>query len=306
MWPADRAVPTADDPAIAVVMVPRPGADGAPPTTADGDPAPTWIFPFDAPASPEEGDNQALAVATQDGSVAYDVAFALVWADEGRAVNVNEAYALASCTGCAAVAVAFQVVLVVGQADVVVPQNIAAAVTYRCVDCVTYALAVQLVLTLTGPLSPETSARLDELWAQIAEFGASVQDVPLDEIRDRLTAFEAELVELVQSDPAAAPASGPAGTAPTTTPTTTPTTSPSGDSPSASPGGSAGDPTSSPSGPTSEPGTTGTATEPATTTTAPTSAPTSEPTSSTTASTTASPGASATRTSPSAAPTTSP
>ena len=66
--------------------------------------------------------------------------------------NTNEAYAAASCDNCAAVAVAFQVVLVVGDADVAVPQNLAVAVNYDCTSCLTYALAVQLFVTLDGPL----------------------------------------------------------------------------------------------------------------------------------------------------------
>ena len=69
----------------------RDGAGGA---------APTWVFPFDRPLPPAEGDNQALAVNTEDGSVLYDVTFALVWADEDTVVNTNEAYAFASCRDC--------------------------------------------------------------------------------------------------------------------------------------------------------------------------------------------------------------
>ena len=50
-------------------------------------------------------------------------------------------------------AVGFQVVLIVGQTDVIVPENLSAAANYNCVRCLTYALASQLVLTLDGPLS---------------------------------------------------------------------------------------------------------------------------------------------------------
>ena len=84
----------------------------------------------------------------------YDVAFALVWVDDDSpALNKNEAYAFASCTNCAAVSVGFQVVLVTGDNHVAVPQNISAAVNYDCVNCLTYALATQLFVTLDGPLS---------------------------------------------------------------------------------------------------------------------------------------------------------
>ena len=43
--------------------------------------------------------------------------------------------------------------LVIGENHVAVPQNISAAVNYDCVNCLTYALATQLFVTLDGPLS---------------------------------------------------------------------------------------------------------------------------------------------------------
>ena len=138
------------------------------------------MFPFNEPEAPAEGDNQALAVNTTDGSIVYDVAFALVWADDGEVLNTNEAYAFASCTGCAAVAIGFQVILVLGQADVVVPQNLAAAVNYNCLECATYALAQQLVLTLDGPLSDAGMAAIEAVWAQIQQFGSTIANVPVE------------------------------------------------------------------------------------------------------------------------------
>ncbi len=89
---------------------------------------------------------------TGDRTVVYDVAVALVRVKDGEvADNRNEAYALASCTSCRTVAVAFQVVLVIRQSDAVVPLNIAVAANGGCVKCVTAALAVQLVVTLRQP-----------------------------------------------------------------------------------------------------------------------------------------------------------
>ena len=166
---------------------------------------------------PEEDGNQSLAVNTTDGSVVYDVAFALVWADDGEDVTTrNEAYAFASCADCAAVAVGFQVVLIVGQTDVIVPENLSAAANYNCVRCLTYALASQLVLTLDGPLSADGMTRLNALWQQIAEYGRNLQNVPLSEIQGRLDAFKLQIMEVIRSDPSATPG-GSTGTAPATT-----------------------------------------------------------------------------------------
>jgi putative peptide zinc metalloprotease protein len=234
VWPQGAALPTAEAPQLAVVMVPRGGR-----AQADGQPPLTWVFPFNRPLPPGDGGNQAMAVNTTDGSTLYDVAFALVWADGDPVANTNEAYALASCTGCQTVAVAFQVVLILGDANVVVPANVAAAVNYSCVQCVTQALATQLVVTLSGPLSAQSTADLAELWKEISAFGAAIQGVPLSELQERLTEYERRILAIVQKDPAwVAPAAGNRPT-PATTSTTGPvgTLSPTAGSTGSSTGG---------------------------------------------------------------------
>jgi putative peptide zinc metalloprotease protein len=225
IWPAGTELPNAERPELAVVLVPRTSGDGSAASGPEGQPAPTWVFPFTRPLPPGEGDNQALAVNTADGSTVYDVAFALVWADGDSVVNTNEAYALASCKDCQTVAVAFQVVLVVGEASVVVPQNLSGAVNYSCVECVTYALAQQLVITLPESLDTDSTARLEALWKEIAAFAASIEDVPLSELQARLSAFGAQILEVVRADPGAAEAGEstgqPSATAPAATPSQT-------------------------------------------------------------------------------------
>ncbi len=145
----------------------------------------------------------------------YDVAFALVWAEDGDTVDTrNEAYAFASCADCAAVAVGFQVVLIVGQTDVIVPENLSASANYNCVRCLTYALASQLVLTLDGPLSSDGMTRLNELWQEIAAYGKDLRNQPLSEIQGRLSAYKEQIMAVIKADPSATPA-GSAGTAPT-------------------------------------------------------------------------------------------
>lgn len=223
LWPAGAEKPTREQPQLSMVLVPRDAGTAG----AGAEAPPSWVFPFDRPAAPEEDGNQSLAVNTTDGSVVYDVAFALVWADDGGDVTTrNEAYAFASCADCAAVAVGFQVVLIVGQTDVIVPENLSAAANYNCVRCLTYALASQLVLTLDGPLSADGMTRLNALWQQIAEYGRNLQNVPLSEIQGRLDAFKLQIMEVIKSDPSATPG-GSTGTAPATTgsspgPSTTP------------------------------------------------------------------------------------
>jgi putative peptide zinc metalloprotease protein len=194
---ADAEVPTEAGPQLAVIARP---SEGSPEADAGEQPE-AWVFPFDQPLAPEPGDNQALAVATEDGTVTYDVALALVWVEDGEAaLNTNEAYAFASCDTCAAVSVAFQVVFVVGDNDVAAPQNLAGAVNYDCVNCLTYALDQQLFITLDGPLTEEAMAQLDDIWEQLAAFGQDIASIPLDEIQDRLDEFEEAILAVIEAD----------------------------------------------------------------------------------------------------------
>jgi putative peptide zinc metalloprotease protein len=190
IWP-DRTtdVPSRERPTLAVVMVP-----------VNDDNAPTWVFPFNRPAPPGEGDNQALAVNTKDGTVVYQVAFALVWVTDGSVTNTNEAYAFASCTNCAAVAVGFQVVLVLGDVDVAIPQNLAGSVTYSCVSCVAYALASQLVVTLPGELGPTAMDELARIWDEIKVFGENIADVPLSDLQAHLDGYKSRIVAIIERD----------------------------------------------------------------------------------------------------------
>lgn len=278
MWPSDAELPTREEPQLATVLVPtEPTAGALAATTSapqEGDVeqagAGTWIFPFDEPLAPGEGDNQALAVNTTDDTVTYSVAFALVWADGETPVdNTNEAYAIASCDNCAAVAVAFQVVLVVGEADVAVPTNASVAVTYDCTSCLTYSLAVQLFVTLEGPLSDDAMARMEELWARIMAYGQSIGSVPLDQIQAQLTAFEEQIVAIIEEDqgpltedPTASESASPSGSA-----SPTELASPSSSSEPTESAGPAGSTSPSPTSSTSS-----TSTSPA-----PTSSPTPTP-----------------------------
>ena len=215
LWPAGAEMPTRESPRLSMLLVPRDSAAAVPAgATGSGSSdssatAPSWVFPFNRPGAPKPDGNQALAVNTTDGSVVYDVAFALVWAEEGEPVDTrNEAYAFASCQGCAAVAVGFQVVLIVGQADVVVPENLSAAANYNCLDCLTYALASQLVLTLDGPLSDGGMARLESLWDEIADFGRNIQNMPLSEIQSKLSEYKDRIAAIIRADPSTSQTGG--------------------------------------------------------------------------------------------------
>ena len=180
------------------------------------------MFPFDQPLPPEDGDNQAAAYNTTDDSLTYDVAFALVWATGDEVLNVNEAHAYASCSRCVTVAVAFQVVLIMDDAQVVVPQNLAVAANYQCYRCITAAIANQLVLSVEETPGEEQLLALGAVWDRLTEFGQNITTYPLAEIADQLDGFEAEIMAILGSAPPPAPA-----TTSTPSPSPSATTDPS-------------------------------------------------------------------------------
>ncbi|MBV9594993.1 MAG: hypothetical protein JO147_14495 [Actinobacteria bacterium] len=234
VWPANAPRPTAQHPQVAMVLTPR-------------DPSqPTWVFPFNRPAPPGLGDNQALAVADKNGSAAYAVAFALVTATSDTVLNKNEAYAFASCTDCSAVAISFQVILIVGDAHVDAPQNISAAVSYNCIRCMTAALAIQLDVSIPTQPDAATMAKLLQLWSQIQTFGTQLAGLTLDQIRAQLVTYEQQILTIVKpyAQASATATSSPSPSAPTST-ATGPSGTPTGTAPATPSGSGTAAPTTS-------------------------------------------------------------
>jgi putative peptide zinc metalloprotease protein len=191
-------------------------------------------FPFSLPSAPRPGDNQAVAINTTDGSTVYDVAVVLLTLQDGQDVgNANTAYALASCARCRTVAVAFQVLLVVGHSDYIAPVNAAVAGNQDCLQCVTTALAQQLVVTLRETPSPEVQAQLQTAMARLGNLKgldpALIYSELADVQRDIVTALtDAGLVEAVTTTQATASATPDPGVSasPTAAPTDSSTPDP--------------------------------------------------------------------------------
>jgi putative peptide zinc metalloprotease protein len=200
-------------------------------------------LPFALPDDLRPGETRALATNTQDGSTVYDVAYALVTVTDGAPVTqVNDAWALASCTACTTVAVSFQVVLVVGHSDVITPINAAVAANKGCLRCVTSALAVQLIVSVKEAPSPEVQAQLNAALAKLdAKVDPSQLVAQVTAVQKEVVAIltDADLVDApVVTAVASATASPSAGS--TTSATASATTSPSPSSaPSATPTASA-------------------------------------------------------------------
>ena len=103
-----------------------------------------------APTAASAGDNAAIAVNTKDGTTVFKVAFAIRHVMGDVVDETNGAVAYASCTDCAAVAIAFEIVLVEGNPSTVTPTNVAIAFNENCESCVAIAEAYQFVLGTGG------------------------------------------------------------------------------------------------------------------------------------------------------------
>ena len=105
--------------------------------------------------------------------------------DELGSRNVAEAFSH-DCTGCRAVAVAFQAVLATGTPHTVRPENMAVAVNLRCSGCASFAFAFQYVVTTGGPahLRPEGEQAVEQIRQKID--AAANSDLPFDQLNARL------------------------------------------------------------------------------------------------------------------------
>jgi putative peptide zinc metalloprotease protein len=193
-----------------------PGSAGRPGVAILNSGSGSTAFPFQLPGPPGPGDTQALAVNTTDGTVVYKVAYAVLTVQDGAPVtNTNGAYALADCKACAAVAVSFQVVLVVGSSRKVAPIDAAAAVNYDCPACLTVALANQIVVTLG---SQPTADLVQKLQAALQQLDGASSLTSAAAITDLVQQVQKQIDSVLQE-------SGQVTTTPTATTTSAATTS---------------------------------------------------------------------------------
>ena len=159
--------------------------------------------------------NDAVAVNTEDGGSVFRLALSLRYVADGVVDQENLAIAYASCTDCQTVALAFQVVLVMGGASTVVPTNEAIAVNDECVECLTYASATQIVISVDGPvvLTSEGRRRLRELEARLRDLEDRLPELTPAQLITEVEAVEAELLEVLETELVPAGQElGPAGT----------------------------------------------------------------------------------------------
>lgn len=171
-------------------------------------------------------DNVAVAVNTQDGASVFRLAFSIRRVADGVVDQTNTAVALASCSDCQTVALAFQVVLVRGDADVATPENLALAYNEQCVECVTYASATQIVLGFDGNVrfTSDGYRRLTALHKTLRELEDRAAELSLVELNAEVQAAKAELLDILATQTVVQEPAAPEQTTTTTT-TSTSTTS---------------------------------------------------------------------------------
>jgi putative peptide zinc metalloprotease protein len=178
-------------------------------------------------------DNAAVAVNTKDGTTIFRVAFKIAHVNKEIVDNSNAAAAWASCVDCEAIAIAFQIVLIFSDPEVVTPTNLALAVNWECTACLALASAFQWVLTTEGPVhfTAEGNRLLSEVRQRLHEL-RTMDELTLEQLVAELQAL-AEIVrnvlanEMVSAGPPPEPpppAPEPSTTTEPTETTTEPTT----------------------------------------------------------------------------------
>jgi len=153
------------------------------------------------PAAADKKDNEATAVNTEDGSSVFRWAFSIRHVTDGVIDQTNTATAEASCVDCETVAVAFQVILVSGDADVVVPENTAVAENTECEQCFTYASATQLVIGVDGKeLTDDGKRRLKALDKKMREAERNADNMTEAEMLALVQEAEQELVSIFNEE----------------------------------------------------------------------------------------------------------
>ncbi len=178
-----------------------------------------------APTAALAGDNAAISVNTKDGTTVFKVAFAIRHVMGDVVDETNGAVAYASCTDCAAVAIAFEIVLVEGNPSTVTPTNVAIAINENCDTCVAVAEAYQFVLGTGGLVHFDSEG--NKILADIRKELHSLkkEDLTIHQLQAELDSISARIADVLANHlvPVPGKKTGQQDTT-TTTATTTPET----------------------------------------------------------------------------------
>jgi putative peptide zinc metalloprotease protein len=154
-----------------------------------------------ASAAPAQAqDNTAIAINTKDGTDIFKLAFKIVRVNQEIVDQSNAAVAFNSCEQCQSIAIAFQIILIFSDPDVVTSQNVALAINYECSSCVAFAAAYQWVLTTGGPVkfTPEGKKRLGELRKRLRDLLES--DLTIEQLQAELDQIKTEVGDILANE----------------------------------------------------------------------------------------------------------
>jgi hypothetical protein len=143
----------------------------------------------------------ATATATADGAPTTVERSGLQVAESGgdEVTSQNIAQAISQdCTGCKAVAVALQAVIVTGEPRTVAPVNFGGAVNSNCTSCASFAFAYQYVVSAdSADFTPSSRRAIAQLRRQAADLATS--GLPFPELDARLQQVAADLKQTVDA-----------------------------------------------------------------------------------------------------------
>lgn len=184
---SDRTTPTSD---------PSSSSDPSPTSSPDGGEGDG----SDANGGGGAVNNEVVVRNTTDGRTAHREGSGIARVTGGDVLNTNSAAAVGACTDCRTVAIATQIVLVMGDSQTIAPRNQAVAINSGCLRCETYALAYQYVVSTDGIVrfTGAGMQRLADLQSQIRALGAS--DLPYLELEAQVDALVEQMWAVVDEE----------------------------------------------------------------------------------------------------------
>jgi putative peptide zinc metalloprotease protein len=145
-------------------------------------------------------DNAALAINTEDDASIFEFAFEIRRVAGEVVDNENVALAFNQCERCRSVAVAIQIVLVVGSPSTVTPGNVAVALNYQCTLCESLAMAYQFVVGVPDDFhfSGEAMSEMKRIRNEIRRL--QKLDLSIPELKARIDALADRLREVLKED----------------------------------------------------------------------------------------------------------
>jgi putative peptide zinc metalloprotease protein len=152
--------------------------------------------------------NTAIVENTTDGTSVFKLAFQVrTITDESTVAPGNAAIAISSCKNCQTVAIAVQIVFVIGSPTVFAPENAAVAVNTDCSFCDTLATAYQFVVQSSVPVRFTNAGKhhLHDIYKALRELeGSGLTAVEIqakvDELMQQLANVLATEVEPIPGD----------------------------------------------------------------------------------------------------------